>query len=139
MKRLQELVDIKDKGKKELSKFMNVSLALIYKWINNETKPNLANLIQIADFYNISIDYLAGRTDDNSFVKTKQVIPFDVNIKNILSERKITKYRLFKDCGFSDGHDYSWFTLKNSPRYDNLLKIAEYLNMSMDEIAGRII
>ena len=41
MKRLKELVSIKGKGKKELAQNLNISIALIYKWLNDETKPSL--------------------------------------------------------------------------------------------------
>lgn len=139
MKRLKELVSIKGKGKKELAQNLNISIALVYKWLNDETKPSLKNLIEIADYYNVTIDYLIGRTDEDTIVHTKSTVPFDTNIKNILNNKHITKYRLFKDCGFSDGHEYSWFNLKNAPRYDNLLKMADYLNISMDELIGRVI
>lgn len=139
MKRLKELTTIKGKSKKDLASFMNISVALVYKWISDETKPSYHNLIQIADFYNVTIDYLIERSEDDSFAVTMKIIPFDVNIINILKNKKITKYRLFKECGFSDGHEFSWFNLKNLPRFDNLLKMADYLNISMDELMGRII
>ena len=139
MKRFEELVNTNRKGKKELAEFVNIPVTLVYKWLNNETNPSFKNLILIADFYEISVDYLVGRTEDDSSVKTKNLIPFDENVKTILKTKHITKYRMFKDCGFSDGHEFSWFTLKNLPRYDNLIKMADYLNVSMDELMGRVI
>lgn len=139
MKRFEELVNTNHKGKKELAEFVNIPVTLVYKWLNNETNPSFKNLILIADFYEISVDYLVGRTEDDSSVKTKNLIPFDGNVKTILKTKHITKYRMFKDCGFSDGHEFSWFTQKNLPRYDNLIKMADYLNVSMDELMGRVI
>ena len=139
MKRFEELVNTNHKGKKELAEFVNIPVTLVYKWLNNETNPSFKNLILIADFYEISVDYLVGRTEDDSSVKTKILIPFDENVKTILKTKHITKYRMFKDCGFSDGHEFSWFTQKNLPRYDNLIKMADYLNVSMDELMGRVI
>lgn len=139
MKRFEELVNTTHKSKKELAEFVNIPVTLVYKWLNNETNPSFNNLILIADFYEISVDYLVGRTEDDSSVKTKNLIPFDENVKTILKTKHITKYRMFKDCGFSDGHEFSWFTQKNLPRYDNLIKMADYLNVSMDELMGRVI
>ncbi len=38
-----------------------VSKAIISMWENGKREPTLFYLIKIADFFNVSIDYLAGR------------------------------------------------------------------------------
>lgn len=36
----------------------------ISTWANNDTIPNGKILIKISDYFNVSLDYLLGRTDD---------------------------------------------------------------------------
>lgn len=45
----------------ELAKLMCVSLQAYYKYENETNEPNIENLIKLADYYNVSLDYLVGR------------------------------------------------------------------------------
>lgn len=61
--RLKDLRKEKNLGQVELAKNLHVSKAIISIWENNLNEPKLSYLILIADFFNVSIDYLAGRED----------------------------------------------------------------------------
>lgn len=50
-------------GQVELAKSLNVSTGIISLWENGLREPKLSNLIAIAKFFSVSIDYLAGLTD----------------------------------------------------------------------------
>lgn len=41
---------------------LNIPNNTIYQW--NKRKPNTDRLEMVADFFNVSVDYLLGRTDD---------------------------------------------------------------------------
>ncbi len=45
----------------ELAKLMCVSLQAYYKYENGTNEPNIENLCKLADYYNVSLDYLVGR------------------------------------------------------------------------------
>lgn len=47
-------------GQVELAKKLNVSTGIISLWENGLREPKLSNLIAIAKFFSVSIDYLAG-------------------------------------------------------------------------------
>ena len=47
----------------ELAKKINVGKSIISAWELGLNEPKLSNLIAIADFFDVSIDYLAGRVD----------------------------------------------------------------------------
>lgn len=42
---------------------LNISPRAYQKYEYEEAEPKLSIIVRIADFYNVSIDYLAGRTD----------------------------------------------------------------------------
>ncbi len=52
-------------SQKELAKYLNVSQAQISKYESGANEPDLATLIKIADFFNISIDELLGHNKPN--------------------------------------------------------------------------
>ncbi len=43
---------------------MNVSQGTYNNWENENTQPSIEQLIALADFFEVSVDYLVGRTDD---------------------------------------------------------------------------
>ena len=61
--KLKELRIEKNIGQIELAKQINVSKGIISMWENNLREPKLSNLIALRNFFNVSIDYLAGLED----------------------------------------------------------------------------
>ena len=61
--RLKELREEKGLSQTELGRVLNFSQATIAKWEAGTREPNLDNVMYIAKFYNVIIDYLLGATD----------------------------------------------------------------------------
>lgn len=51
-------------SQKELSERLKIGQATIACYENGQREPHITNLIAYADFFECSLDYLAGRTDD---------------------------------------------------------------------------
>lgn len=49
-------------GQVELAEKIGVSRGIISLWENGLREPTLSNLIAMADFFGVTLDYLAGRT-----------------------------------------------------------------------------
>lgn len=64
--RLKSLRESRRIYQKEMAKLLSLSLRGYQCYESDESEPKLATLIAIADYYNVSIDYLVGRTDDPS-------------------------------------------------------------------------
>ena len=60
---LKELRLDKGIGQIELAKALNLSKGIISLWENNLREPKLSNLILLARFFDVSIDYLVGIID----------------------------------------------------------------------------
>ena len=58
--RLKELRIEKGVGQVELATKINVSKGIISLWENGLREPKLSNLIVLARFFEVSIDYLVG-------------------------------------------------------------------------------
>lgn len=50
-------------GQKEFAKYLHVSTSTISNYENNKYEPDLPTLVKIADYFNVSTDYLLNRTD----------------------------------------------------------------------------
>lgn len=62
--RLAELRDSRNLSQKEVAKEFGVVVRAYQRYEYGEREPQLSVLIRMADFYGVSIDYLAGRTDE---------------------------------------------------------------------------
>ncbi len=58
--RLKELRQEKNIGQIQLAKDLGVGKSVISLWKLNRCEPTLSNLIKIAQYFGVSIDYLAG-------------------------------------------------------------------------------
>ena len=61
--RLIELRDGRNLSQKEVAREFGVVVRAYQRYEYGEREPQLSVLVRIADFYNVSLDYLAGRTD----------------------------------------------------------------------------
>lgn len=64
MIRLFELRSEKNLSQRELARIMNISQGTYNNWENSNTQPSIEQLIALANFFEVSVDYLIGRTDD---------------------------------------------------------------------------
>ena len=62
--RLKELRDEAGMSMQQLADAVDVSNAAICKWENGEAEPKVGALIRLSEFFDCTIDYLVGKTDD---------------------------------------------------------------------------
>lgn len=137
--RIKEVLESSNLKDKELIALLKIDESVFYDWKSGFVFPGFDNLLKIADYFCVSVDYLLGRTDDYIEYHTKSLIPFGTNLENILKDKGITKYRFFKECQFDNSLKTSWFKKGTKPNVNTILKMADYLNISTDELMGRII
>lgn len=61
--RLQEQRIKKGKTQQEMADFLGLKLRVYQYYESGDRKPILENLIILADFFDVSLDYLVGRKD----------------------------------------------------------------------------
>jgi len=61
--RLKELRTEKNLGQVALAKKIGTGKSSISSWELGQRDPTLTHLLAIADFFDVSLDYLAGRVD----------------------------------------------------------------------------
>lgn len=64
LKNLKSLRKSSRMTQEKLAKAMNVSQTSIGSWELGSREPSCEDLIRLADYFNVSLDYLMGRNDD---------------------------------------------------------------------------
>lgn len=62
--RLQRLRERRRMSRKALSELCGLSSDAVRRYERGESEPNLTSLVQIADFFEVSTDYLLGLVDE---------------------------------------------------------------------------
>lgn len=83
-KRLRELRKEKNLTQKDVANFLKISDRTIGYYESGQRKPDPETLQKIADFFNVSVDYLLGRTDIRN--PESSFSPLDEEIVEIMKE-----------------------------------------------------
>lgn len=77
----------------QLADYLNVSRQSVWGYENDGVEPSLSVLIKIADRFNISLDYLLGRTEEkyNINLLNEDTKEFSFKIHELINDYKITK------------------------------------------------
>lgn len=63
-KKIKELREIKQITQEELAKYLGVAPQTVYKYEKEINEPDLKTTSKIAEYFNVTTDYLLGRTDN---------------------------------------------------------------------------
>lgn len=92
MKNLKFLRNQKNLSQQKLAEYLHVSQQSIYKYEHNITSPDIETLINMADFFDTSVDYIIGHSDISH--KIEPTIKTDLNDDELIlieNYRKLTK------------------------------------------------
>ncbi len=65
--RLKELRKENKKTQEEIAKYLDTSQMNYNRYENGKAEPTIKTLCKLADYYNVSLDYLIGRKSDDDF------------------------------------------------------------------------
>ncbi len=163
----QRLIELRNKKKvmsKDIALCIGVSKQAFSQYEKQQSTPSADILLAIADYFEVSLDYLTGRTDnkymqndynDLSYVKEesapyisssknfKQGIIADIDFDNF--SKRLKKLRTTNNLTLSQLGNYIGVTkstvgnLENGeiPSLEIILSIAEYFNISLDYLLSR--
>lgn len=135
---LKELMEEKPIDASSLAKHLELSSpSIIYEWLKDEKSLLLPTAVKITNFFNCSLDYLFGRTDDFNNRSHKECPPFYIQFRKVLEEQKVSQYKLTKNKVISGGNIDSWLNKKQTPHIESIIKVADYLRISMEYLIGR--
>ena len=136
-KRLIGLIEETDLHKGDFAKAVGISANTISHATLYGILPNLSTLIKIADYLNIPLDYLLGKTDDPAFYPTEHRSSFHERLTSLTTERNTKFSKIARSMPFSQNLFYEWMRRKTMPDVENLYFLAEYFQVSADYLLGR--
>ena len=86
--RLRDLKEDSDLTQEEVSEIIKVSTNRYGKYERGKTDIPFSKVIILADHYNVSLDYIAGRTNDKTFCKGISSSRFTEKFSRLNSENK---------------------------------------------------
>lgn len=63
-RRIRDLREDSDKRQRDIAALLNMQLTVYQRYERGEREMPLWAAIKLADYYNVSLDYLVGRTDE---------------------------------------------------------------------------
>lgn len=99
--------------------------------------PSLKSLIRIADYLNLSIDYVLAESDEVAFYRSDKPSTFHVRLEELKCERKTSYSKIALIMPFSTNFFYEWLRTGTLPSLDYLKALAGYFEVSIDYLLGR--
>jgi len=85
MIRLLELRTEKELSQRQMAKLLNISQGTYNNWENGNTQPSIEQLIQLATFFGVSVDFLIGFSDDFGAISYKRLNYEEENLITLIN------------------------------------------------------
>ena len=69
IKRMRDLREDNDKTQQEIAEILNTSQTMYARYERGANELPIHHLLALADYYNVSTDYLLGRTDNTNLLQ----------------------------------------------------------------------
>ena len=135
--RLKELMEDYNLSLVELEQKIGVNHGNLSAYLSDKSLPVLNTLEKILYFFNCSADFILGLDEFPCEEKLYDLLPFGDRLRQILFEKKISQEKLKRELPVSGSVLYKWITGKSSPVCSSLIKLATYLDCSVDYLIGR--
>lgn len=133
----------------EIAKMLKIAKSTYSGYENDKSKPNYKILIELANFYSVSVDYLLGKSNDQQLYvpgnatdevikveKVKEKNIFGKRLRILRTEKCITQAELGVVLNRADGNISKYEVGRIEPNIETLQAIAEYFQVSSDYLIG---
>ena len=110
----------------------------ITRYLRGERLPLYDVFTKLIEFFNVSADVLLGRLDYCDVKEFHPIQPFGTTLRRVLEETNTTQYRVIKDLHISQATMYYWLLNERLPTVEKLDMLADYLELPIDYLLGRI-
>lgn len=87
-KRLYDLINESDCDQKDLAEKTGITAATISRYLNKKTLPSGRNLELLAEVFNVSVDYLLGRSDIRNYNSNDTFAAHTISGEDLTDEGK---------------------------------------------------
>lgn len=138
VERLKEFMLLKNVNATDLSKETGVDRSTISGILRMDNAPSMKVFCTFVAYFNCSADYLLGLKDD--YPENKRFTPrldgFGERLYAVLKKTGTSQYELTKYEKISGNLLYRWLHDLSQPGVYNLVKLAKYMDVSVDLLLG---
>jgi len=134
--RLSELIIEHELTTDKLAAELGVIGSTVRRWKQAKRSISLSNALLLANYFDCSLEFLIGKTDNKLDFTPKEHLPFYERLREVMEEKNVTWYQIVKDDIVSDNNLSVW---KNgtSPYLQSVIDIANYFDLTLDQFIGR--
>ena len=121
-----------------LAELIKTDRTNITRYVRGERLPLYDVFTKLIEFFNVSADVLLGRLDYSDVKEFHPIQPFGTTLRRVLEETNTTQYRVIKDLQISQATMYYWLLNERLPTVEKLDMLADYLELPIDYLLGRI-
>ena len=132
IKSVENILEEQGKSKQSLFEDCVVSANTFFKY--RQRYPSLKTVIKIANYLNVSLDYLFEFSNENRFKEYDiDNLKFYENLISFINNKKISARKFCKDLGYAKDNILRW---KNGiqPTIQRLLEMTGYFGCSLDDL-----
>ena len=137
--RLENLREEKELLGKDMANYLGVVESVYSEWENEKLTIPTRRIFQLANFFEINIDYMLGLSDDKKRIKTNEIDYNKVssNLKEIRKELKMSMRDLAKELNTTSSAISNYENKKFLILSSFLIELGKKYNYSIDWILGR--
>lgn len=121
-----------------LAKSIQTDRSNITRYLRGEKLPLFHSFIALIDFFNVSADVILGLTDYSNEKAFLPIKPFGERLKQVMCETCTSQYAIEQNTDISSSSIYNWLYNNRMPTVESLIKLSQYMDVSVDYLLGRI-
>ena len=118
---------------KEVAEKTQIGLQTLYKGCELDVFPTLPILIKLCEYFNCSIDYILGQSDEYGKFGNYSAENFIKNYENLLQTHGTTHYQVAKTLKIGRNRLYDWES-GQLPYAETLIILANYFDIEVSDL-----
>lgn len=138
--RFEDLRDEKDLKKRDVAKVIGVVESVYSEWENGKLSIPTKRLVQLANYFEVNIDYMVGISNKRKHIKSSNGVDLDLvssRLKEIRKSLKLTMRDLSSKFNTSSSAISNYENGKFLILSSFLIELCKYSNYSIDWVLGR--
>lgn len=134
-RRIKELRTENGLTQQELAKILNVSSMSISFYENEQRKPDSEFIIACSRFFDVSTDYLLGKTYKRRIPREERFGAFSKRLKHVRELKGISQRQAAEDLNISP-QNLSYYENGRDAGYGLLVRMARYYDVTVEHLIG---
>lgn len=138
--RIKNIREDNDLTQKEIAQILGISRANYSAMENGRISFSLLNISKIADYYNISIDYLLGLTNTKRYTINNNELnlnDFGKSLRKARRKLRLTQENIASDLGVTQPTYANYEKGKTIISVNRLFILSKKYNLSFDQLLGK--